>query len=276
MPKHDKIIVSGTVILSRDKIKLLRQNCRMKYALLITRIEKAMDALGISERKLCMTAGVGEHAIRNIRKGHAPKPDNLHKIALVLGIPDAYLLEAAATPTPRNGAAAGIPSPHDAIAQVETVYVKGAVQAGLWQDALEWPAIDWKQVYIPTDLRYPNTPRFGLEVRGPSMNKIYPEGSIIIAVKLDDIGRQARSGERVVVLRRSNNSSEMEATVKKYEITPDEKHVLWPESTDPFFQSPIILNELAKEFSADSLDADHAACCDVEIYAVVVGSYRPE
>lgn len=247
----------------------------MKYKLLVTRIEKAISDLGISERKLCLTAGVGEHAIRNIRKGHAPKPDSLHKIAAVLGVPDAYLLEAAATPglldgnTTKNLQCA-------TIAPVETVYVKGAVQAGVWHEALEWPTTDWMPVYIPSDPRYPNAPRFGLEVRGSSMNKVYPEGSIIIAVKLDDIGRHARSGEHVVVLCRSKQSTDMEATIKKYEISSDGRHILWPESSDPLFQMPIILDDIAKDFSADSLDADHAACCDIEIYAVIVGSYRPE
>ncbi|WP_395495591.1 LexA family transcriptional regulator [Acetobacter sp. KSO5] len=259
--------------MSHDKIKRLRHNYRMKYKTLVDRIETALRDSGMSERKLCLTAGVGEHAIRNIRKGHAPKADNLHKIAATLNLPDAFLLEAAALPTPRHQEKAIFT---ESMSSLGMVYVKGFVQAGLWQEALEWPVVDWKPVYVPSDIRYQDTPRFALQVRGESMNKVYPEGSIVIAIRLWDIARPPKSGERVVVLRRSKSSNEMEATVKKYEISSNGEHILWPESTDPHFQTPIIMDEMATQYTGDGLDADHGSACDIEIYAIVIGSYRPE
>lgn len=245
----------------------------MNYGLLISRINERMEALGLSGRKTCALAGVGENAIRNIRAGHAPKPTTLHKLAQTLGVPDSYFLEAAASATRGDSLAE---TPKEEIPHIETVYVKGIVQAGLWQDALEWAPSDWVPVFIPTDPRYPHITRFGLEVRGPSMNKVYPEGSIIIAINLDDLGRWPRTGERVVIQCRAKNSSDMEATVKRYELTPDGKQILWPESYDPLYQTPIILNDMAGHIGEICLNAEQAGCPDMKIIAVVVGSYRPE
>lgn len=271
--KCDKSVAIGTILISHDKSKQMRQNCRMNYALLLSRINERMDALGLSARKTCAMAGVGENTIRNIRAGHAPKPANLHKLAKTLGVPDSHFLEAAAQ-AKREGAPEEPEKPH--FSAVETVYVKGRVQAGLWQDALEWPVSDWLPVYIPADPRFPQIERFGLEVCGPSMNKVYPEGSIIIAVNLDDLGRCPRSGERVVIQCRAKNSSDMEATVKRYEVTQDGQHILWPESYDPLYQTPIILEDLAQDMGEHGLNAGNGACHDMKIIAVVVGSYRPE
>lgn len=269
----DKSVAHGTLLISQDKSKLLRQNCRMKYDLLLSRINERLELLGLSVRRACAMAGVGENTVRNIRAGHAPKPANLHKLAQVLGVPDAYLLEPAAIAKQDSKIP---PEERHQISAVETVYVKGKVQAGLWQEALEWPVNDWIPVYIPADPRFPDVGRFGLEVCGPSMNKIYPEGSIIIAVTLDDLGRWPKSGERVVIQRRAKHSSDMEATVKKYEQTDEGKHILWPESYDPLYQMPIILNDMAEKMVCDNIHEENTLCDDIKIVAVVVGSYRPE
>ncbi|MBS1020496.1 LexA family transcriptional regulator [Gluconobacter cerinus] len=241
----------------------------MSYDLLMRRIKERLDALGMSERKACLTAGVGINTIRHIRvRGHAPKPENLHKLATTLGVPPSYFLEAAVDQAEAKE------NSLKPVANIETIYVKGFVQAGHMQEAIEWPASDWMPVYAPPDIRYPSIPRFGLQVRGDSMNRVYPDGSIVVAVKLDDLGRLPRTGERVVVLCRSKSgSNEMEATVKKYQIDQSGRHILWPESDDPLYQSPIILDDLAKEHEGQSNDS---ACEDVCIYALIVGSYRTE
>lgn len=274
----DKSIAIGTIIISQDMRKRVRQNYRMSYELLLTRIKERLDVLGLSERKACMMADVGLNTIRHIRaRGHAPKPENLAKLAKVLEVPAAYLLEAAAEAKIPAADHAGGQSDGRSHVGIETVYVKGYVQAGTWQEALEWPVSDWKPVYIPHDNRYPENHPFALEVRGSSMDKVYPDGSVIIAVTLDDLGRMPRSGERVVVLKRAGDGTGyMEATVKKYQIDNVGRHILWPESHDPTHQAPIILDELAQKIGQYGHDADHAGCCDLTIHAVVIGSYRPE
>lgn len=274
----DNSIAVGTIIISQDIRNHVRQNYRMSYELLLTRIKERLDALGLSERKACLMADVGLNTIRHIRvRGHAPKPENLAKLAKALEVPASYFLEAAVETKVSGADSADNQAAGRTHIGIETVFVKGYVQAGTWQEALEWPTSDWKPVYIPHDNRYPESRPFALEVRGTSMDKIYPDGSVIIAVTLDDLGRMPRSGERVVVLKRAGDGSGyMEATVKKYQIDSAGRHILWPESHDPLYQAPIILDEIAQSLGQCGHDADHAGCCDLAIHAIVIGSYRPE
>jgi len=244
----------------------------MSYDLLLSRIQERLTATGMSERKACITAGVGLNTIRHIRsRGHAPKPANLQKLAVALGVNPSYFLDVAAG----NSELDPPPQKADAL-PVNTVFVKGTVQAGLWQEALEWPASDWRAINIPTDSRFAGAERFGLLVSGESMNRIYPDGSIAIAVRLDAIGRMPRSGERVVAIKRSNSGSGVEATIKRFEETADGRKILWPESYNPDFQVPIVLDDIASNISFDGHDADHACTLDLEIVAIIIGSYRPE
>ncbi|MBM3096889.1 helix-turn-helix transcriptional regulator [Gluconobacter cerinus] len=243
----------------------------MSYELLLARIKERLDATGMSERKACITAGVGLNTIRHMRaRGHAPKPANLQKLAVALGVNPSYFLDVAAGDASMKSFK---PSENQEV-PVSTVFVKGAVQAGLWQEALEWSAEDWKAINVPADDRYLGVERFGLLVRGSSMNRVYPEGSIAIAVRTDCIGRMPRSGERVVVLKRGESG--LEATIKKYEEAADGRRILWPESYDPAFQTPVILDDVAQAISQDGHDADHGCALDLEVIAIVVGSYRPE
>lgn len=50
----------------------------------------------MSERAACEAAGLKPDAIRTIRRGNAPKPDTLAKLAGALRLPPSILLDAAA------------------------------------------------------------------------------------------------------------------------------------------------------------------------------------
>ena len=58
-------------------------------------------------------------------------------------------------------------------------------------------------------------PRFALKVVGPSMDLMYPDGTIILCVRYADLGRLPESGERVVCQRRDDQGL-VEATVKEF------------------------------------------------------------
>ena len=49
-------------------------------------------------------------------------------------------------------------------------YVRGAVQAGNWREAVELPREEWTFFDLPADERYPGIERFLLKVNGPSMS----------------------------------------------------------------------------------------------------------
>jgi SOS-response transcriptional repressor LexA len=144
-----------------------------------------------------------------------------------------------------------------------TVRVVGRVQAGLWQEAMEWPA---DEHYIaPMFLRGIRDPKkiFGLEVSGESMNELYPDGSILACIKLYDIDRPPQAGERVIVQRRQPNGL-VESTVKQLDIDKHGRAWLVPRSNDPEFQG------------AWRIDSQTLRGEDIEVVAIVVGSHRPE
>ena len=247
----------------------------MTYEILIRRIDERLKATGLSERKACLNAGVGVNSIRHIRKrDHAPKLPTLAALAAALGVASSYFTDAASD----SGDAHAI--------ALASVHIIGAVQAGVWKEAIEWPAEDWFRVEIPADSRYPEIERFGLEVRGNSMNRLYPEGTIVIIARFGDLARAPNPGERVVVLTRSTSSGDYEATLKEFQVEEDGRRVLWPRSTDPDFQRPIILPDgdlpiasngelIPRTVSAGNFE--HAAGePDIIISGLVIGSYRRE
>ena len=138
------------------------------------------------------------------------------------------------------------------------VAVRGFVQAGEWQEAVEVSEQYWTFVTVPVDDRYEGIPRFGLEVRGRSMDNVYPPGTILICVHVEALQEPPADRDRVVVYR--YRDGEVEATCKRLVIDDDGTPWLWPDSSDPRHQAPI------------PTDGDE----HVEIVAKVIGSYRAE
>ena len=117
------------------------------------------------------------------------------------------------------------------------VSVVGAVEAGEWREALEWPDDEMYVISVPRDARFPDVRRFGLVVRGPSMNLLYPEGTLLVCAKFIDLDMEPDSGVKVVAIRRDRHGL-IEATVKEYLIDSDGSAWLWPRSNHPEHQSP--------------------------------------
>jgi SOS-response transcriptional repressor LexA len=257
----------------------------MRYQVLLARIDERRIALGnLSERKACIMADVGLNSIRHLRppREHAPKADVLRKLEVALKAPPGYFVEAAA-PAEEEG---------QTQPTLTRIFVKGDVQAGVWREAIEWPADDWWTIEAPTSPRFPGAPRFGLLVKGRSMDRIYPDGTIVIVVRFLDIATAPEPGQRVVVARK-NVAGEYEATLKEYDRDERGRHILWPRSTAPEFQTPFILppgqsipsfaedqlpladDGIANIDNAGALDHD-AGVAETAIVALVIGSYRPE
>jgi SOS-response transcriptional repressor LexA len=137
------------------------------------------------------------------------------------------------------------------------IVVMGAVQAGNFVEAVEWPEEKQYLVNTPKMAEYQGMEHLALEVRGDSMNEVYPPNSVVICVRVVDLEREIRDGERVVVL--SHQGALTEATVKELRTDAEGARWLWPRSTSPAHQSPVRVDS-------------H----DLEVMALVVGSYRPE
>ena len=253
---------ASTVNLPRTSIAIARYSYRVDIQTLIDRIEERLKALTLSERKACVKAGINIHTIQNIKKGHIPAADKLAALARALEVPSSsYLTGETESDAPEN------PGTGDQVAPfmpLSVDYIVGEVRAGAWLEAAEWRESDRMPISVPIDPAYERLPRFGVIVRGPSMNELYPEGTVLICVRLMDLGREPEDGERVVVFR-TRPDGLVEATAKEYRLI-NGRAELHPRSTDPRYQAPTPLLDGTRDQEG----------IEITIHAVVIGSYRPE
>jgi SOS-response transcriptional repressor LexA len=142
------------------------------------------------------------------------------------------------------------------------VRVTAHVAAGDWRLEEEWadPGEQY-DVWTP-QLGFNGLRRHGLEVRGNSMNRVYPEGTVVVYVNIHELGREPRHGERVIV-RRTRIDGLKEATCKEYRLV-DGLIWLWPLSDDPLHQTPINPANPGQDIES------------VDIIGLVISSVRPE
>lgn len=141
------------------------------------------------------------------------------------------------------------------------VAVVGEVAAGVWQEHNGWD--DGKFDNIPVvPGRYEGLEQFAYLVRGPSMDlaRIF-DGEFIVCVKYFEAREAPADGDIVVVTR--TNGDLVERTVKRVRITKSAMELV-PESSDPRFQTPIVVPRGA----SDVVDTT------VEITALVIGAFR--
>lgn len=136
--------------------------------------------------------------------------------------------------------------------------VLGNVQAGHWQEV----DVDYEPVKrtlpVGNDPRYQSFPQYALHVVGDSMNKVFPDGQYIVCVPWNKLGRELKHDDLVIVERRKPGLTE--ATVKRVKITRGRAQLV-PESTNPRWQTPIVLNGSEDE--------------DVVVTGLVIGRYEP-
>jgi len=146
---------------------------------------------------------------------------------------------------------------------VPSVQIIGVVRAGLWHETPEYLAGIGKEIVVPLPEEYRES-AFGLEIAGPSMNQFFPEGSFVVCLPIEELPRELKSHDKVVVLR--ERAGLYEHTLKELVIDENTgRPWLWPRSTDPNFQTPIEIP-----------DGEPTESEEIRILAVVIGSYRPE
>lgn len=232
------------------------------------RIQSRRNELGIKSQgalaALVRKQGfpMSQQGIAKIEGEGSERPRGLPEIARALKTTERWLLTGKGIKDVPAGTGL-IPVP------LGQVMVVGAVQAGVFREALQWPEEDWKSAPVSALNAWKHLPQFGLDVRGPSMNRIYPEGSTVICVNWWEAGLEngQLSGKRVVVLRRDPKGGGFEATVKEIHIDESGVFWLWPKSTDPNYQTPWRVESLAPK----SDDND-----DIRIAALVIGAFVPE
>lgn len=153
------------------------------------------------------------------------------------------------------GKSGGIKEPSVLTPISRFVPLLGVVQAGVWAEIPEQQPEpeEMLPILLPG---FEGAQLYALRVRGSSMDKFYPDNSLVIVCPAVEIG--VRDGDHVVVRRKRGML--VETTIK--EIAQEKGGIaLWPRSFDPNFQDPIRLQSVR--------DADEGP----EVIAVVVSTY---
>jgi len=141
------------------------------------------------------------------------------------------------------------------------IRVIGFLQAGTWQEAVEWHPDDYYEVPV-FDARYPPDGLYGLEIRGDSMNLVYPEKTVVVC-RADDPVNELPPINRNVVVQRRDKTGLFEATVKRLESDEQGRGWLIPQSTNASHKP------IPYKTNGDGDD-------DTQITGIVIASYRPE
>lgn len=196
-------------------------NMPVGYADNIIRLRKKQK---LTQARLAEMIGVEQPTVQRWEAGNRePDFEALGKLADALGVERADLFADTSIAVPLG----------------PRLFVKGAVQAGQWNEAFEWPEDEWRTFSGRANVRAKLEHRFGLRVIGDSMNQKYPDGSIVECISLFGHA-EAQPGKRVVVVRQRDDLM-YEATVKKL-VEQDGELWLVPESTNPA-HAPIKLGE---------------------------------
>lgn len=122
------------------------------------------------------------------------------------------------------------------------VTVAAHVQAGDWAEAWEWEDADRYDVYVQDLPELRGFRLYAAEARGPSMNKRYPEKTVLVFTNVQETMESPIAGKRYIV-ERKKSGGEAEHTVKTLMVDADGKFWLVPESDDPRFQAPISVED---------------------------------
>ena len=131
------------------------------------------------------------------------------------------------------------------VANDQLVPVRERIQPGAWMEPHDF-AHDIDRSY-PTlrDPRYPHADQWLAEVGGDGANLLcLNNGDLVHCVDAEAIGYYAKTGDVVVVERLRFEGTERELSLKQVESTAEGVR-LWPRSSNPRFQEPLALEDVA-------------------------------
>lgn len=218
------------------------------------RLKALIAERSLNPRALSRLVGDNPYLVRDILAGKSrnPRSDTLSALADALDVPLGAILKGGSTDA----------APPSRVAPV-FLPVKYRVRAGAWveMDAAAQMLPSSAQPVSP-DSRYAQWPQWLEQVEGDSIDLLIKPGSFAHVVDAIEMGYAARDGDIVVVERRRDGGALRERTIKQVAIV-DRRIELWPRSSNPQWQSPLII----------SAGVRPAEDIEVEIVGLVVGAY---
>lgn len=162
------------------------------------------------------------------------------KYAKAFKVSEAWLLTGEG-PSPSDNENSNENSPAQ-LRPMGSIPILGSIRAGSWLEVDQLDsATDQEYQHIPALLDYPLDWQYAFTVEGTSLNKRAEEGDILQCVDLIKSGLDVEDNRLVIVERTKHEGSMIERTAKRVRKTSS-GFELWPESTDPAHQEPIVLN----------------------------------
>lgn len=179
---------------------------------------------GWTQRELAQKIDVPQaHISRWENDDMFPRPANVAKIAELIGQTPLEFMGQSEIPV------SSLPG--------RAIEVITSVAAGDWAPSLEWDKEDRYLAPAMLPARWDNTQIYGAEVHGESMNRYYPDRSIVFFAPLKSIPGGLKPGMHVIVVR--SDHGEYETTIKEYVVDESKQAWLWPRSSAPEHQTPL-------------------------------------
>lgn len=194
-----------------------------KETTLQRRVRERMDAVEVKAAPLATKAGLGASFVRDILRDRTVSPSaaNLAKLARALETTPAYLIgESDEVLTSR----ASIPS--------QGIPFRGEVAAGIWIEVGEGQERPDEWLPFNPAPQYPEGAVYCLTVRGDSLDKVAPPGTVLVCVDLITSGIDFKDGDLVIVERAKAQDSLLEMTAKRVRAL-NGGFELYPESSNP-------------------------------------------
>lgn len=189
------------------------------------KVRALRESLGLNQVEFAAKIGTRQDLVSKWERGsNMPSTEYAAKMADLAGLPLGRFI--GAVPVAKS------------IAHGTMVKVVGELQAGAWKEAVEWDYEDQFEIpYMPA----PGVPAYPVRafiVRGTSMNRLYPDGTLVFVASTIANKIKPVSGNKVLVSRR-NADGFYEATIKELVVDDNKRKWLWPRSYDPEHQAPI-------------------------------------
>lgn len=134
-----------------------------------------------------------------------------------------------------------LPAP-ESKARAGVLRIAGEVAAGVWREVDLEAAAEYGDMQAIVDPRYPEREQFLLIVRGTSLNRIASDGDFLHCVGIIGSGVEIQPGDLVIVERSKDEGGLVETTAKRVQRL-NGTYELHPQSTDPQFQTPVVIPE---------------------------------
>ena len=137
------------------------------------------------------------------------------------------------------------------------------------QTAFDLPARAQTQAYMPIPDEMHTAGAFGVSVREPGAEKLYPAGSILVCIPTHAYENQVADGNKLILQRIVGDK--VEVTVRELELQANEAW-LWPRSSHHEYQTPIRMPYTPNHPIQPWRDGETR----FSVAAVVVAAYMPQ